>query len=208
MVSMTVRKADGSEGQALELSDAVFAAEPNVHCVRAAVAQFLANQRQGTHSTKMRGDVRGGGRKPWKQKGTGRARQGSTRSPQWRGGAIIFGPHPRDYSYRINRKVRQSAYRSIFSDLRANGKLVVLESFGLEAPRTRAMADLLARIGVANGPVLVLSDGQDVNMLLSARNLPWVKAVAEENLNVYDLLTHDWVVATAETLKRIEEQYA
>ncbi len=192
MVSMKLHKADGGEAP-LELSDAVFAAEANAHCVRATVAQYLANQRAGTHATKMRGAVSGGGKKPFKQKGTGRARQGSSRSPLMRHGAIIFGPQPRDYSYRINRKVKQQAYRSILSELAAGGRLIAVEGFALDAPSTKKMDGALRGLGV-DGPTL--------------RNLPWVTMINVENLNVYDLLVHDWVVATAGALKQVEEQYA
>lgn len=206
MVSMKLHKADGGESP-LELSDAVFGAEANAHCVRAAVAQYMANQRAGTHATKMRGDVSGGGKKPFKQKGTGRARQGSSRSPLMRHGAIIFGPQPRDYSYRINRKVRKQAYRSILSDLIANGRLIAVEGFALEGPRTSKMDEALRGLGV-DGPTLLLVDQADDVLALSVRNLPWVTMINVDNLNVYDLLVHDWVVATTAALKRVEEQYA
>lgn len=206
MVSMTLHKANGGEA-ALELSDAVFATEANAHCVRAAVAQYLANQRAGTHATKMRGDVSGGGKKPFKQKGTGRARQGSSRAPQYRHGAIIFGPQPRDYSYRINKKVRQQAYRSVLSDLAKAGRLIAVEGFALESPKTSQMDKALRGLGV-DGPTLLLVDQADDVLALSVRNLPWVTMINVDNLNVYDLLVHDYVVATAGALKRVEEQYA
>lgn len=206
MVSMKLHKADGGEAP-LELSDAVFAAEANAHCVRATVAQYLANQRAGTHATKMRGAVSGGGKKPFKQKGTGRARQGSSRSPLMRHGAIIFGPQPRDYSYRINRKVKQQAYRSILSELAAGGRLIAVEGFALDAPSTKKMDGALRGLGV-DGPTLLVVDRADDVLALSVRNLPWVTMINVENLNVYDLLVHDWVVATAGALKQVEEQYA
>ncbi len=206
MVSMKMHKADGGEAP-LELSDAVFAAEANAHCVRATVAQYLANQRAGTHATKMRGAVSGGGKKPFKQKGTGRARQGSSRSPLMRHGAIIFGPQPRDYSYRINRKVKQQAYRSILSELAAGGRLIAVEGFALDAPSTKKMDGALRGLGV-DGPTLLVVDRADDVLALSVRNLPWVTMINVENLNVYDLLVHDWVVATAGALKQVEEQYA
>ena len=206
MVSIAIRKQDGTQAGQIELSDAVFGAEPNPHCVRDAVAQYLANQRQGTHKTRIRGEVRGGGRKPWRQKGTGRARHGSSRSPIWRGGSVTFGPRPRDYSYRINRKVRDSAYRSILSDLAGGGRLIAVEGFELARPRTAAMVETMERLGV-DGPALMVVDGASDAVALSARNIPWVNLVTVDNLNVYDLMTHDWVVATADALKRIEERY-
>lgn len=207
MATLTIRKADGSPAGSLELSDGVFGIEPNPMVVRATVAQFQANQRAGTHNTKLRGEVSGGGRKPWKQKGTGRARQGSTRSPQWRHGAIIFGPRPRDYSYNINHKVRQAAFRSIWSELILTGKLIVVESFGLERPKTQQLVDMLIGLGVDGSAVLV-TDKTDETMVLSARNVPYLTPLNAENLNVYDLLTHDWVVVTPEVLKRVEATYA
>ncbi len=207
MVSIAIRKSDGKEAGALDLSDAVFATEPNLHCVRDTVTQFLANQRLGTHKTRTRGEVSGGGRKPWKQKGTGRARQGSIRSPQWRGGAIIFGPRPRDYSFRINRKVRQAAYRSVFSELMGAGRLIAVESFELDKPRTATMVEVFGQLGI-DGPVLLVVDQPTDALALSVRNIPWVTLTSTDNLNVYDLLTHDWVVATADALKRVEERYA
>ncbi|MCE5228294.1 50S ribosomal protein L4 [bacterium] len=203
---MTLHKTDGGQAP-LELSDAVFGAEANAHCVRAAVAQYMANQRQGTHATKMRGAVSGGGKKPFKQKGTGRARQGSTRAPQYRHGAIIFGPQPRDYSYRINKKVRQQAYRSILSELAASGRLIAVEGFGLESPKTSKIDQALRGLGV-DGPTLLVVDHADDVLTLSVRNIPWVTMINVENLNVYDLLANDWIVATAGALKRVEEQYA
>jgi large subunit ribosomal protein L4 len=208
MATLTIRKNDGSEAGSLELADGVFGVEPNAHCVRDAVAQFLANQRAGTHATKMRGAVSGGGRKPWKQKGTGRARQGSIRSPQWRGGAIIFGPQPRDYSYRINQKVRAKAYCSVWSDLLASGKLIVVDSFGLDAPKSRRLVEILETLGAARGRTLLVSDATDEMMALSARNIPWVTPLNADNLNIYDLLTHDFVVVTTDVIKRVEATYA
>lgn len=207
MATLTLRKADGSQAGSLELNDSVFGIEPNTHCVRAAVAQYLANQRSGTHATKMRGAVSGGGRKPWKQKGTGRARQGSIRAPQWRHGAIIFGPQPRDYSYTINAKVKAKALCSVWSDLLANGKVIVIDSFGLAEPKTKALLDILDKLGV-DGTALLVTEKTDEMMALSARNVPYLTPLNADNLNVYDLLTHDWVVVTAEAIKRVEATYA
>jgi large subunit ribosomal protein L4 len=207
MATVTILKSDGSQAGSLDLNDSVFGIEPNANCVRAAVAQYMANQRAGTHATKMRGAVSGGGRKPWKQKGTGRARQGSIRSPQWRHGAIIFGPQPRDYSYNINHKVKQQAFRSIWSDLIKNGRLVVVESFGISSPKTKMMVEALDKLGV-DGTALLVTLATDEAAALSARNIPWVTMQNADNLNVYDLLTHDWVVVTQEVIKRVEATYA
>lgn len=207
MVTLPIHKADGSQNGSLELSAAVFGCEPNLHCVRQVVAQYLANQRAGTHSTRTRGMVRGGGRKPYRQKGTGHARQGSIRATQWRGGSITFGPHPRDYSYRINRKVRDKAFCSVWSDKVKDQRLVVLENFGLSQPKTKELVQILEALKVA-GPVLLITDTTDLNMVLSARNIPWVKSVNADNINIYDLVYHDWIVATPEVLKRLEATYS
>ncbi|HOE97220.1 MAG TPA: 50S ribosomal protein L4 [Candidatus Sumerlaeota bacterium] len=206
MATVTVRKADGSTGQTLELNEAVFAVEPNPHCVRQALTQYLANQRRGTHATRTRGRVSGGGKKPYRQKGTGRARQGSTRATQWRGGAIVFGPQPRDYSFRINRKVRRNAFCSIFSELLAGGRLVVIDDFGVTAPKTRQVADLLRRLQL-EGKVLIVTNATDEPLALSARNIPGVTPINADNLNVYDLLYHDWVLTTPDVVKRVEATY-
>lgn len=207
MATLTIRKADGTEAGSIELADAVFGVEPNLNCVRAAVAGYMAAQRSGTHATKTRGLVSGGGRKPYRQKGTARARQGSIRATQWRGGAIVFGPSPRDYTQTINRKVRRNAFRSIWSDLVREERLLVVESFGLDKPKTRDLVALLDRIG-ADGTALVVTLDTDVNVALAARNLRWAKAVNADNLNVYDLLTADYVVTTPEVVKQLEATYA
>lgn len=207
MATLTIRKSDGSQAGSLDLNDSVFGIEPNVNCVRAAVAQYMANQRAGTHSTKTRAFVSGGGRKPWKQKGTGRARQGSTRAPQWRHGAIIFGPQPRDYSYNINAKVKQNAHKSIWSDLVKDGRVIVVDSFGITEPKTSAMVGILEGLGV-DGTALVVTAHTEEAVALSARNIPWVTMINVDNLNVYDLLTHDWVVVTQEAIQRVEAIYA
>lgn len=207
MATLNIRKFDGSRADSLDLDDSVFGIEPNAMSVRAAVNQFLANQRLGTHSTKTRGMVSGGGRKPFRQKGTGRARQGSTRATQWRGGAIAFGPHPRDYSYKINRKVKALAFRSLWSDLLKSERLIVIERFEFDRPATQRMAQLLQALGV-DGRTLVVTEKTEENMALSARNIPWVKPLNAENLNVYDLAVSDWVVVTPEVLKRVEATYA
>ncbi len=206
MATLAIRKPDGGEAGSLEVSDVVFGAEPNLHCVRAAVDQYRASQRAGTHSTKTRGAARGGGRKPHRQKGTGRARHGSTRSPIWTGGGVAFGPHPRNYSYKINRKVRRTAYRTIWSELARSGRLVVIDVFGIEKPKTRRMVEILGALGV-EGKALVVSKTTNEGMALSARNIPGVKPINAENLNVYDLVTHDWVVVTADVIKHVEAAY-
>jgi len=207
MATLSIRKPDGSTVGSLELNDAVFGAKPSTSSVRQAVAQYLAGQRAGTHSTKTRAFVSGGGRKPWKQKGTGRARQGSTRAVQWRHGGIAFGPLPRDYSIRVNHKVKAQAFRSVWSELVRSEKVIVVEDFGVSAPKTREMARLLRSLG-ADGTTLIITAKTDEPVALSARNLPLVSIQNAQNLNVYDLLRHDWVVTTPEVLRRVEATYA
>jgi large subunit ribosomal protein L4 len=189
------------------VSDEVFGVEPNLQSVRAAVNNYLANQRRGTHATKTRGRVSGGGRKPWKQKHTGRARQGSIRAPQWRGGAIIFGPHPRDYSYRISRTVRQSAFCSVLSELVRGGRLIVIDQWGFEQPKTRRVVEILKSLGV-EGKVLIFTEPGQRELLLSARNIAGVSLASVESPNIYDLLIHDYVVASRSSVKKLEEALA
>ena len=215
MASIIIRKNDGSEAGNIDLNDVVFQAEPNAQCVRATVVLYQTNQRLGTHSTQNRSMVRGGGRKPFRQKGTGRARQGSIRSVQWRGGAVAFGPHPRDYKMRVNRKVRTQAFRSVWSDLVQRGRLIVVEGFGLEKPGTGRLAEMLGALGVdlkkqkKNHKVaLLVTEKTDPTMALSARNLPQVTALNASNLNIYDLLVNEWVIVTPEVIRHVEATYA
>jgi large subunit ribosomal protein L4 len=207
MAEVTIKTTAGKDAGKLSLSDAVFGIEPNLNCVRAALDSYRANQRLGTHATKTRGQVSGGGKKPWKQKGTGRARQGSIRAPQWRGGAIIFGPSPRGYGYRVNQKVKAAAIRSALSEFAKAGKLIGLEEVKLDGPKTKAVTGALKAIG-AEGRVLLLTEAVDSALHLSTRNLAGVTCLPLENINIYDLLTHDFVVATKSALKRLEEVYA
>lgn len=206
MVSVAIKALSGQEEGKLELSDAVFAIEPNVHCVRQAVNAMNANGRAGTHSTKMRGQVRGGGRKPWRQKGTGRARAGSSRSPIWRGGAIIFGPQPRSYAVKVNRKVRAKAYCSIWSELLSEGNLIVVKEFAMSKPSTKDLSAMLDGLGV-EGSALVITAETDLSVALAGRNIDGVSVVNADNINVIDMLTHDCVVTTPEVLKRVEATY-
>jgi large subunit ribosomal protein L4 len=207
MATLTIKDSQGAEVGKLEAADAVFAVEPNVHAVRQAVIAYEANQRAGTHSTKTRAFVSGGGKKPWKQKGTGRARQGSIRATQWRGGAIAFGPQPRDYNQKLNKKVKRLALYSALSDLRNGNRITVLKSFDMTAAKTKPFDDLLERIGVADASrLLVLLAEPDDNVILSARNLPNVLVAPVQNVNVFDLLTCDHLVTTPEGIKKLEEQ--
>jgi large subunit ribosomal protein L4 len=209
MATLAIRDNKGAEAGSVEVSDDVFGIEPNRHAVRQTLIAYQANQRQGTHATKTRGQVRGGGRKPWKQKGTGRARQGSIRAPQWRGGAIIFGPTPRDYNQKVNRKVRRLALYSALSDLRSNEKITLIKEYGLSKPSTKSFVDLLGKLGVESARrILVLVSDQDDNLSKSARNLGTVIVSDIQNINIYNLLTCDHLVATPDTLKALEKQIA
>lgn len=207
MATLTIRDPQGAESGTVDVSDAIFGIEPNRNAVRQALIAYQANQRQGTHSTKTRGFVRGGGAKPWKQKGTGRARQGSIRAPQWRGGAVIFGPQPRDYNQKVNRKVRRLALYSALSDLRNLGKITVLKDFGLDKPSTKGFVALLDKLGVGSAQrVLVLASEFDENLGKSARNLGTVIVSDIQNINIYNLLTCDHLITTPETLRALEKQ--
>lgn len=207
MATLTIRDPKGADAGSVDVSDGVFGIEPNRDAVRQALIAYQANQRQGTHSTKTRAFVRGGGRKPWKQKGTGRARQGSIRSPQWRGGAIIFGPSPRDYTQKVNRKVRRLALYSALSDLVKLEKITVLKEFALTKASTKSFIDLLGSLGVVKAQrILVLVSDYDDNLAKSARNLGTVIVSDIQNINIYNLLTCDHLVATPDTLKALEKQ--
>lgn len=201
---------EGKEAGQVEVSAEVFGIEPNVHVLHQAVRRELANGRAGTACAKTRGEVRGGGKKPWKQKGTGRARAGSIRSPLWVGGGVIFGPKPRDYSFDLPRKVRVLAIRSSLSA--AQSKFKVLEDFSfLSAPKTKDVAQLLNSLGLKDQKVLILADykaQENQNLLLAVRNLPGVKIRLPHNLSVKDLLDVDGVVASASAVQEINERYA
>jgi large subunit ribosomal protein L4 len=208
MTTLKIRDAKGAEAGSLDVSDAIFSVEPNKDAVRQTLLGYLANQRQGTHSTKTRAHVSGGGRKPWKQKGTGRARQGSIRSPQWRGGAIIFGPTPRDYRQKINKKVRRLALASALSDLVSQDKVTIVKSFGFTEPKTKNFTGLLNDLKVEQAQrILILATGEDENLSKSARNLPSVLISDVSNINIYLLLTCDHLIATPEGLQALEKQF-
>lgn len=205
MATMNLKNAQGADSGTLEIVDGVFNIEPNVNAVRQALIAFQANQRTGTHATKTRAFVRGGGKKPWRQKGTGRARQGSIRAPQWRGGAIIFGPQPRDYRQKVNRKVKRLALMSALSDLVRQDKFIVVSDFGITAPKTKDFTAFLDRVGAGGGAkvLVMLAEPQD-NVLLSARNLPQVNVLPVGEVNIFDLLTSDVIVTTSEGVKALE----
>jgi large subunit ribosomal protein L4 len=191
----------------IELNDSVFGIEPNKHVLFEAVIMQRASLRQGTHKTKNRAEVSGGGRKPWRQKGTGRARQGSIRAPQWRGGGTVFGPVPRSYSYKLPKKVRRLAIKSALSSKVLENNIVVLDNLTLEAPKTKEMVKILNNISV-DRKALIVTDDVNENVTLSARNIPGVTVVTANGINVLDVLNHDKLVITKAAVEKVEEVLA
>ncbi len=206
MASVAVYNMEGNEVGSLELSDAVFGAKINEHLVHMAVVQQLANNRQGTQKAKTRAEVRGGGRKPWKQKGTGHARQGSIRAPQWKGGGVVFAPTPRDYSFKMNRKEKRAALKSVLTSKVNDSKFIVLDELKLDEIKTKRFVEILNNLKVQKA--LVVLNDNDRNVILSARNIPKVKTALTNTINVYDILKYDTVVVTKEAVATIEEVYA
>ena len=207
MANVSVYNMEGKEVGTIELNDAVFGVTVNEHLVHMAVVQQLANNRQGTQKAKTRSEVSGGGRKPWRQKGTGHARQGSTRSPQWTGGGVVFAPVPRDYSFKMNKKEKRAALKSALSDKVANGKLVVVDALTFDAPKTKEFAKVMANLNVNDKALVVLNDN-DANVVLSAKNIPTVKTGLTNTINVYDIVNAKTLVLTQDAVKTIEEVYA
>ena len=204
MANVAVLNMAGAQVGTIELNDAIFGIEANEHVMHLAVVQYLANQRQGTQSTKTRAEVRG--RKPYRQKGTGRARQGSIRSPQWVGGGVVFAPKPRDYSFKLNKKVKRLALQSALSTKVAEGKIIVLDELTLSEVKTKEMVKVLGNIKCDNA--LIVMDGSNENVMLSARNIPTVKTASVNTINVYDLLKYNNLVVTKEAVEKIQEVYA
>jgi large subunit ribosomal protein L4 len=198
---------NGSKVSEIELNETVFGIEPNQHVLFEAVVMQRASLRQGTHKTKIRSEVAGGGRKPWKQKGTGRARQGSIRSPQWRGGGTVFGPTPRSYSYKLPKKVRRLAIKSALSSKVLDENILVLESLAFNAPKTKDFKDVLKALSVDSKALIVTAD-LDENVALSARNLPGVTVVTAEGINVLDVLNHGKLIMTKAAVEKVEEVLA
>jgi len=206
MATVPIKNLKGETVGSIDLSDALFGIEVNKHAVHMAVVQYLANQRQGNKSAKTRAEVRGGGRKPWRQKGTGRARQGSIRSPQWKGGGVVFAPKPRDFSVRLNKKQKRLALKSALSDKVNQGKLVVLENIDLPEIKTKTMVDICSKLEL--GGALFVMEGSNKNAVLSARNIPSIKTAATNTINVYDILKYDSFVVTKEAVEKMQEVYA
>jgi large subunit ribosomal protein L4 len=206
MASVSVYNKEGKEVETIELNDSVFAAPVNEHLVHMAVVLQLANKRQGTQKAKTRSEVRGGGRKPWRQKGTGHARQGSIRAPQWTGGGVVFAPVPRDYSFKMNKKEKAAAMKSALSSKVSENKLIVVDSLELEAPKTKEMKRILGNLKVEKALVVVGENA--ANAIYSVKNLQTVRGVYSNSINVYDILKYDTVVVTKDAVKAIEEVYA
>ena len=207
MSSMKVLNMAGAEVGTVELSDAIFGIEPNPVVVHEVVKNHLANCRQGTQSALTRAEVSGGGRKPWRQKGTGHARQGSTRAPQWTHGGIVFAPKPRDYSYVLNKKVKRLALKSVLSAKVAEGKLVVIDSITMDAIKTADFREFLTAVNV-DGKAVVITPAVDTVVVKSARNIPGVVTTAADLLNVYDIINAQYLVVDQNALAKIEEVYA
>ncbi|NBJ88965.1 50S ribosomal protein L4 [Acutalibacter sp. 1XD8-36] len=207
MAEVAVLNMQGREVGRQELSDSVFGIEPNVPVMNDMVKNYLANQRQGTQSALTRSEVSGGGRKPWRQKGTGRARQGSTRSPQWTHGGIVFAPKPRDYSYTLNKKVRRLAMKSALSSKVQDGEMIVIDKIALEGFKTKEIAAMLKAVGSERKALIVL-DSVDEKVIKSAGNIPGVKTAQVNTLNVYDILNADKFIVVQGAVQKIEEVYA
>ena len=206
MANVSVYNIEGKEVGSIELNDAVFGVEVNEHLVHMAVFNQLANNRQGTQSAKTRSEVSGGGRKPWRQKGTGHARQGSTRAPQWTGGGIVFAPKPRDYSFKMNKKEKRIALLSALSSKVAESKIVVLDEFKLDEIKTKKFVEVMNNLKVENA--LVVLEGENKNVVLSGRNIPSVKVTATNEINTYDVLKYTTLVVTKAAVEKLEEVYA
>ena len=206
MATVSVYNMEGQEVGTIELNDSIFAANINEHLVHMAVVQQLANNRQGTQSAKTRAEVSGGGKKPWRQKGTGHARQGSTRAPQWTGGGVVFAPKPRDYSFKLNKKEKRAALKSVLTAKVNENKFIVVDELKFDTIKTKNMVAVLKNLN-ANKALVVLNEKDDT-VIKSANNIPEVQTALTSTINVYDILKHDTVVVTKAAVATIEEVYA
>ncbi|MCT7398337.1 50S ribosomal protein L4 [Eubacterium sp. LFL-14] len=206
MAKVSVLNMEGKQVDEIELNDAVFGVEVKENLVHQAVLSQLANNRQGTQKAKTRSEVSGGGRKPWRQKGTGHARQGSTRAPQWTGGGVVFAPVPRDYSFKMNKKEKRAALKSVLTDRVNENKFIVVDDIKFEAPKTKDFVKMMNNLNVSKA-LVVLKDN-DVNTVMSAKNIPTVKTALTNTINVYDILKYDVVVIDKAAVATIEEVYA
>jgi large subunit ribosomal protein L4 len=207
MPKVALYNVSGSQVGEVELADSVFGIEPHSHVLNEAVLMQRASLRLGTHKVKGRSEVRGGGRKPWKQKGTGRARQGSIRAPQWKGGGVVFGPTPRSYSYKLPKKVRRLAIKSALSSKVIGNEIIVLDQLSLNQPKTKEFAAILSNLKV-DRKALVVTAGYEENVALSARNIPGVKFVVAESINVLDVMVYDKLIITKDAVQKVEEVFA
>ncbi len=207
MPKVDVLDLNGKKVDEIELSENVFGIEMSEHAVYEAIKNYLANQRQGTQCAKTRAEVRGGGRKPWKQKGTGRARQGSIRSPQWKGGGVVFAPKPRDYSYAIPKKVKRLAMKSLLTSKAVENRIIVIDDFAMDAPKTKEFINVMTALNTGKKPLFVTADNSPV-IVKSGRNIPGVKVSFVNMLNVYDIVNSDTLVLTKKAVEKVEEVYA
>ena len=206
MANVSVYNIEGKEVGTIDLNDAVFGVEVNEHLVHMAVVSQLANNRQGTQKAKTRSEVSGGGRKPWRQKGTGHARQGSTRSPQWAGGGVVFAPVPRDYSFKLNKKEKRAALKSALTSKVQDKKLIVVDELKFDEIKTKSFANVMKNLNVTKGLVVLAEN--DANVVLSAKNIPTVQTTLTNTLNVYDVMKAGTVVLTKDAVAKMEEVYA
>lgn len=206
MANVSVYNIEGKEVGSVELNDAIFSVEINEHLVHMAVVNQLANNRQGTQSAKTRSEVSGGGRKPWRQKGTGHARQGSTRAPQWKGGGVVFAPKPRDYSFKMNKKEKRLALFSSLTSKVNDKKLIVLDNFNLDEVKTKKFVKVMDNLKVTKA--LVVLEGDNKNVVLSGRNIPTVKVLPINGINTYDVMKYETLVCTKAAIEKLQEVYA
>lgn len=207
MAKVSVYNMEGKEVDTVELKDEIFGVEMNEHLVHLAVLQQLADNRQGTQKAKTRAEVSGGGRKPWKQKGTGHARQGSTRSPQWTGGGVVFAPTPRDYSFKMNKKEKRAALKSVLTDKVQSGKLLVVDELKMEEYKTKKVQAVLTSLKVSDKALIVMAEKDD-KIIKSASNLPFVEMALPNTINVYDIIKAGTLILTKDAVSKIEEVYA
>lgn len=206
---MDVINQDGKKISDVTLEKKVFGIEPNQQCIFDAIVMQRASMRQGTHDTKTRSEVRGGGRKPWRQKGTGRARQGSIRASQWRGGGVVFGPKPRSYAYKLNKKVRRLALKSVLSEKVLEKAMKVVDKYVIETPKTKTFLDIIKNIAAPKKTLFVVSEGEDFeNAFLSMRNIPSMLMVTSDGINVYDIVNANEIIFTQAALNEVEEALA
>lgn len=206
-MEVKVYNMEGQDAGTINLKDDIFAVPVNVALLHEAVKNYLANQRQGTQSTLTRTEVKGGGKKPWRQKGTGHARQGSIRAPQWRKGGIALGPKPRDYSYSLNKKVRRLAIKSVFSDKVATSDLIVVDNISVDSYKTKVIVEMLKALGVEKKALIVMPEHND-KLIKSAANIPGVKTALVNTINVYDIVNCDKFIVAKDAIAKIEEVYA